>query len=55
MIEVKARADAIGGRRGVTAASAVVADRSEMGGGADITEPPMRAIAGKHARRSNSI
>ena len=36
----------MGARRVGKAAKAVVGDNSETGGGADITEPPGRAIAG---------
>ena len=46
LIKVNARADATGDRRVVTGARAVGADKSEKGGDADITEPPLRAIAG---------
>jgi len=46
LIKVNARADASGVRRVVIAATAGVADTSEKGGGADITEPKFRAIAG---------
>jgi len=45
-MKVNARADATGARRGVKAAIAGAVDMSEMGGGANITEPPPLAIAG---------
>ena len=47
MIKVKARADAIGVRRAVPAASAVGVDTSETGGGADVSKPKMHALLSK--------
>ena len=46
IIKVNAWADARGVRRVAIVATAVAVDKSEKGGGADISEPPIRAIAG---------